>query len=303
MGCVIKASSVDFNTDTSGDQIAAQQGAIDYSVRASEECIQRAGVDREDIDLVINIGTYREKNINEPSIASLIQKKLKIGLDPFKDLSRKSCFSFDLRNGVVGMLSAVQVADALLKQKMVKLALIVSSDVHPSQNRVPEFPYTHLGAAMLLSWSEDENKGFQRVMFNTSGGDYHGVDASIDLSDPKARKKVDINIQKDFGKRLGDYTIKMFNEYVQSGDLDPNKIDTAIISEPVPGFSNSIANAVGLNGRVLDDIYEKYGNVLSSALPLGYHRAAEKQLFKENDTILFLGAGSGLTFACSLYQV
>jgi len=302
MGTVIKASAVDLEANTLSSLITTEQGAIDYSVRASEECIYRAGVDRADIDLLINIGTYREKNINEPSIASLIQKRLKIGLDPLNCHSGKSCFSFDLRNGVVGMLSAVQVANALLKQKMVNLVLIVSSDVHPSKRQTPEFPYTHMGAAMLLSWSDDQNKGFQKIIFNTSGDDYHGVDALVDLSNPKAREKVDIKVQKDFGQRLGNFTIEMFNKYVQSGDLDLSKIKLSIISEPVPGFSGRIAEAVGLDNRVLHDVYEKYGNVLSSSLPLGYHRAAEKQLFRENDTILFVGAGSGLTFACSMYQ-
>ncbi len=303
MGIVIRSNTVQLEAYTTHELIATKQGAIDYSVLAAEKCILQAGIERDDIDLLINIGTYREKNINEPSIASLIQKRLKIGLDPYKKQFGKSSFSFDLRNGVVGMLSAVQVASALMQQKMVKLALIVSSDVHPSKSRASDFPYTHMGSATLLSWSDDENKGFQKVMFDTSGGDYHGVDALINLNDPDAREKVDIKIQEDFGQRLGEFTVDMFNKHVQSGELDPGKIKLAVISEPVPGFSRTIADSVGLECRIVDDMYEKYGNVLSSALPLGYHLAVEKQLFSENDTILFIGAGSGLTFACSLYQV
>jgi 3-oxoacyl-[acyl-carrier-protein] synthase-3 len=302
MGTVIRANTVELEAYTTHELLATKQGAIDYSVLAAEKCILQAGIDRADIDLLINTGTYREKNINEPSIASLIQKRLKIGLDPYKGSSGRTSFSFDLRNGVVGMLSAVQVASALLQQKMVKLALVVSGDVHPSQSRTSDFPYTHMGSATLLSWSDDEDKGFQNVLFDTSGGEYHGVDASVNLSDPKARETVDIQIQEDFGQRLGDFTITMFNKHVESGELDPDKINLALIAEPVPGFSRTIADSVGLECQILDDVYENYGNVLSSALPLGYHLALEKQLFSENDTILFIGAGSGLTFASSLYK-
>ncbi|HCY87226.1 MAG TPA: hypothetical protein DHV36_18990, partial [Desulfobacteraceae bacterium] len=145
-------------------------------------------------------------------------------------------------------------------------------------------------------------KGFGKVLLNTSGGDYHGVNAMVNLCDPKSREKVDIKVQEDFGQRLVDFTVDMFNTHVQSKEIDPDQITLAVMSEPVPGFSRNIADSVGLKCRLVDDLYETYGNVLSSALPLGYHLALEKQLLSENDTLLFIGAGSGLTFACSLYK-
>ncbi|MCG8615409.1 MAG: hypothetical protein MI802_04285 [Desulfobacterales bacterium] len=302
MGIVIRSNAVELEAYTTHELVAPQQGALDYSVLAAEKCILQAGIDRSEIDLLINTGTYRDKNINEPSIASLIQKRLKIGLDPFQDTFQKTCFSFDLRNGVVGMLSAVQVASALMQQKMVKNALIVSGDVHPTKSKSSDFPYTHMGSATLLSWSEDENKGFQKVILDTSGGDYHGVDAMVNLSDPESRNKVDIEIQEDFGQKLAEFTIEMFKKHVASGEINPKDINLAIMSEPVPGFSRTVADAVGLECRLLDDLYETHGNVLSSALPLGYSLALEQGLFNENDNILFIGAGSGLTFACSLYK-
>ena len=70
MGVIIKETAISNNGYITS--------SIEHAVVASEACIKRAGIDRNDIDLIINIGLYREENISEPAMAPLIQKRLGI---------------------------------------------------------------------------------------------------------------------------------------------------------------------------------------------------------------------------------
>ena len=139
--------------------------AIANATQAGLSCLEQAGLQPNDIGLLINAGVYRDHNIMEPSIASLIQKELNMGLDFQADAPQHATFSFDVVNGACSFLNAVTIADSFLRNGSVKYVLIVCGDSHPSQTDHPEFPYVAVGAAALLSLSEDASKGFQHFAY------------------------------------------------------------------------------------------------------------------------------------------
>ena len=297
MGTLIKAASI----SVGGEML----GSIEHAARAAEQCIATAGIDKQDIDLLVHVGIYREDNIAEPPMAPLIQQRLGLNLDPVKHPVGKTTFSFDLANGACGFLYAAQVIDAILKNGGIKQALIVSSDVHPSKMEVPDFPYTHSGAAVLLTRSDQKEKGFKNFMFRTSEDGYSGVEGYHDLPayGNEGRKCITATVQDDYSRRLQEFTVRTVKEYVESRLIDVSDIRLLITSQPAPGFGRRIAESIGLKENSVVDVYDKYGDPHTSALSIGYFIAAQKGLFKENDQILFIGAGSGLTSACGLYVV
>lgn len=297
MGTLIKAASI----SVGGEML----GSIDHAARAAEQCIAKAGIDKQDIDLLVHVGIYREDNIAEPSIASLIQQRIGLNLDPVKHPVEKTTFSFDLANGSCGFLYAAQVIDAIFKNDATKQALIVSGDVHPSKMESADFPYTHSGAAVLLTRSDKKEKGFKNFMFRTSEDGYVGLEGYIDLPahGNEGRKSITVTVQDDYSSRLQEFTVRTIKEYVESRLINVSDIRLLIISQPAPGFGRGIAESIGLNENSVVDLYDKYGDPHTSALSIGYFIAAEEGLFKENDQILFIGAGSGLTSACALYVV
>ena len=125
MNTIIKAAAISKHNEAGG--------SVNHAVRAAENCIKKAGIDIQDIDLLINTGIYKEENIAEPAMSALIQKKLGLSLDPGTDKTDKSTLSFDLFNGACGFLYAAQVADSFIRNHERKLVLIVSSEVHPSK--------------------------------------------------------------------------------------------------------------------------------------------------------------------------
>jgi 3-oxoacyl-[acyl-carrier-protein] synthase-3 len=61
------------------DRVALAQGgwrnrhsALDLAVTTAQDCLQQAGRDPHDIDLLVNSGIYRDRNIAEPALAAMI---------------------------------------------------------------------------------------------------------------------------------------------------------------------------------------------------------------------------------------
>ena len=92
------------------------RSSIGLAAAAGTQCIERAGIAVDDVDLLINVGVYRDNNMVEPAMAALIQKQIGINLDYVKSPSRKAAFGVDLMNGACGVLNAMQVARARIEE-------------------------------------------------------------------------------------------------------------------------------------------------------------------------------------------
>lgn len=59
------------------------------------------------IDLLVNVGVYRDNNLCEPSVCALIQHQLGMCLNPEQAATGSMVFSFDLMNGACGLINAL----------------------------------------------------------------------------------------------------------------------------------------------------------------------------------------------------
>ena len=296
MGTIIKASF------TSPD---GPQSSIGMAAFAARNCLTQAHRQIQDIDLLINVGVFRDDNMIEPAMAPLIQRQLGMNLDPVEnDHIQRSTLSFDINDGECGFLTAVRVVDAFFRSGSSKSALIVSGDIHPSKTHHPDFPFQSVSAAILLAYSEDDQQGFSSFHFKTASNGCHGFSANVDLlaNGLKSRECMKFIVEDTYHDRLFSFTSAMMSEIFQSGAINPADIDYLVTSQQAKGFSAEIARSLSLNGRIkVIDLHEKYGDSHTSSLALSYHHLVSNGLLKKNDRILFIGAGSGLSAACSLY--
>ena len=117
---------------------------------AAKACLAHAGRHAGEVDMLINAGIYRDRNMAEPALAALIQED--IGAhpeDPHPD--SHGTFSFDVANGACGVLTALQIADGFLRSHAIQRALIVASDADPGHRMSYHFPFSSVGAAMLCA--------------------------------------------------------------------------------------------------------------------------------------------------------
>src|ERR1700682_1296104 len=128
-----------------------RHSALRLAVAAAKTCLERAGRDADDVDLLINAGIYRDRNLAEPALAALIQED--IGANPEDPHEHAhGTFSFDISNGSCGVLTACLIVDGFLKSRSIDLALVVASDANPGHGMSEHFPFSSAGTALLCDW-------------------------------------------------------------------------------------------------------------------------------------------------------
>src|SRR6516164_8287214 len=81
-----------------------RHSALRLAVTAARDCLNETGRTPHDIDLLINAGIYRDRNLGEPALAAMIQQD--IGANPEDPhAGAHGTFSFDIANGVCGTLT------------------------------------------------------------------------------------------------------------------------------------------------------------------------------------------------------
>jgi 3-oxoacyl-[acyl-carrier-protein] synthase III len=278
---------------------------MEQSIMAAENCIAASDITKEEIDLLIYLGIYRDDNIAEPALASIVQKRLRINPDPALDHGTPTTFSFDMMaGGASAFLYAVQVVDSMIGAGFKKNALIVTCDSHPSKGPAPDFPFSSVGSAVLLSASKND-KGFTNLMFKTSevlNESFYSYNI-VNKMGTEGRKKMYFDIREDYNRHLFEFTLSTIRENIKSGKIDIKKINHVIVSNPLRPYVKQLADEF----RITEDSFvlmdDEYGDPHTSALPVCYYTGCIKKMFKINDTILFIGAASGLTCACGVYAL
>ncbi|MGW8953927.1 hypothetical protein [Streptomyces sp. NPDC055709] len=288
--------------------------AISHAAAAGQACLQQAGIAAEDIDVLINVGVYRDSNIVEPSVAALIQRRLGINLDYLHSPGTRAAFSFDLMNGACGMLNAVQAADALLSTGSVRRVMAVSADTHPSTDLsragTAEFPYASTGSALLLEQTGDAY-GFGRVHHLFPPGS-RGVNGYLPLRDvgSDGRNSIVIDRDADVLERMLDLAVDsvlsvLLVNGVTSADRIPAALDRTLLvtSQPSHEFAGRLAKRLGLASDAAITVEGVHGDPHTSALVHGYRQAQDTNQLAGRDFVLFVAVGAGLTSAASLYRL
>ena len=147
--------------DVAQPRLRDRHSALHLAVTAAKDCLQRAGCDPDELDLVVNAGIYRDRNLGEPALAALIQDD--IGANPEDPhAGAHGTFSFDIANGACGVLTALQIVDGFLRTHSIHRALVVASDADPGHGMSEHFPFSAAGVALLCGWTDDDY-GLSRV--------------------------------------------------------------------------------------------------------------------------------------------
>jgi 3-oxoacyl-[acyl-carrier-protein] synthase III len=91
-------------------------------------------------------------------------------------------------------------------------------------------------------------------------------------------------------------------ENIESGKIDIAHINHVIVSSPLMRYKQIIAKEFGISDKSFASVDGESGDPHTSALAVGYNNGILKNIFKDNDLILFVGAAYGLTCACGVYK-
>lgn len=308
-------------------------GAIKLADEAANSCLERAGRSAAELDFLINTGVYRDNNIGEPAVASIIQED--IGANPDPPLQGgHGTFSFDVVNGACGVLTGMHILDGFLASGAIDLGIVVTSDADPERGSNWDFPFGLVGAAgrvsrgrsrfpfapaggaVLLSRSEDERKGFSRFGFTTYSEFESLLEAEVTWQKgPIPRAVADrvpglesgdnvlrIHEREGYAARAAECAITSGRAFLESTGLEPLDIDLLVPSPTPASFPDAFSQALGVPADRVARVDESFDRVHTAGPIAALEGAMRTGQFAEARNVVFAAVGSGITVGLALYH-
>jgi 3-oxoacyl-[acyl-carrier-protein] synthase-3 len=269
-----------------------RHSALHLAVTAARTCLQHAGRDPDELDLLVNAGIYRDRNLGEPALAALIQDDIGANTeDPHADAH--GTFSFDVANGACGVLTALQIVDGFLQSHAIDCALIVASDADPGHGLSEQFPFSPVGAALLCGWSDDDY-GLGRVHWANAFNDA-GFGATVGLED--TRNVLRFHESAELDAQFATTAAQAAHSCMQEAALGIGDVDAIVAAPARRGYRAALAEQLGVpleRITVADD-----DTMHTAALPAAFGLAAD---LSSGAHVLLIAAGAGVTAGAAVYR-
>lgn len=274
-----------------------RHSALHLAIAAGKDCLERAGRDPHELDLVVNAGIYRDRNLGEPALAALIQDD--IGANPEDPhTGAHGTFSFDIANGACGVLTALQIVDGFLRSRAVQLALIVASDADPGHGMSERFPFSAAGAALLCRWTDDEY-GLSPVSWShaeESTGDGQSFSATVGFAD--SRNVLRFDQSGDVDERFVVAAASAVCACLEAQSARLADVDVIVAAPAHHEYRIALSDRLGV--PVDKIIVAEDQHMHTAALADAFERRVET--LPVGTQMLFVVAGAGTTGGAALYR-
>ncbi len=271
-------------------------------VKAAKKAIERAGIDKNDIDFIVFATLSPDYYFPGPGV--LVQR----------DLGLKPIGALDVRNQCSGFVYGISVADQYIKSGMYKNVLVIGSELHShgldmtTRGRGVSVIFGDGAGAAVLTREEDNSKGILSTHLHSEG--QHAEELSLIAPGMGKRWVNDIIADNDpedtsyYPYMNGQFVFKnavvRFSEVIMEGlsknNLAPTDIDMLIPHQANLRISQFIQKKFGLKDDQVFNNIMKYGNTTAASIPIALTEAWEEGKIKEGDLVVLAAFGSGFTW-------
>lgn len=274
-------------------------GTREMAVQAALKCIERANVNRADIDLLI-VGTF-SPDMHCPSTACLVQHDLGLCAP-----------AFDIQAACAGFMYAIATGMQYVKTGASKLALVIGADCNSrilDPLDVKTYPLFGDGAGAVLLAPGDESQGFLSFEMGTDGGGASLLHRPIGgVSEPITHENLDQ--RRHFllmdGRAVFKWAVRVVEdssrETLRAAGKTIDDVRLAIFHQANTRILDSAVEKLGIEkSRVFNNL-ERYGNTSAASIPLALAEALDLNRVSRGDLLLLSGFGAGLAWGTGLLR-
>ena len=272
----------------------------DMGAKAAALAIERAGLERDAIDLVV-CATVTPDYFNMPATACVISDKLGI----------KNVQAFDISAACSGFVYALSIAKAFVEAGMKKNVLIIGAEKFSSivdwSDRATCILFGDGAGAAVISASDNKKEGIVDIHASADGSyaDFL-MTPSPGSVNPASCEAIEQGLQyvKMKGNETFKLAVKTLTKDVQE-ILEANGLEGKDIPHFVPHQANyRIIKAVGDKLKMSEEqvvlTVHKYGNTSAASIPMAINDIYESGRLKSGELMLLDTFGGGLTWASAL---
>lgn len=271
--------------------------AVDLATAAAAEAISKAGVDPQQIDLVIvaTISNVRQT----PSIAAIVADR--VGANP--------AAAFDSNAACAGYCYAIAQADALIRAGQAHYALVIGAEklsdiVHPEDRSISFLLGDGAGAAVLGPATEP---GVSATVWGSDGSRGDAVSMNHTLLEFRDGTAEWPTLRQD-GPSVFRWAVwemaKVARQALEAAGVQPEDLTAFVPHQANMRIIDEFAKQLGLPETVLvaRDIAET-GNTSAASVPLAMHRLLSEHPEAGGGLALQIGFGAGLVFAAQVVRM
>jgi 3-oxoacyl-[acyl-carrier-protein] synthase III len=275
------------------------QATSDLCVEAARRCIDKAGVNGDDIDMLL-LATFTP-DMSFPSTACLVQDRLNL-----------HCPAFDLQAACAGFMYAFITGAAYVASGASNLALIIGGDCNSrvvNPNDIKTYPLFGDGAgAVLLT----RGRADQGIVSYSLGADGSGGDL---LSRPACGSRLPptpeviakgLHYMHMDGRAVFRWAVAILCDTIQDvlkhSSLSAKDIDLYIPHQANIRIINAAIDVLHISrSRVFNNL-ERYGNTSAGSVPLALDEAIAEGRLHDDDLLVLSGFGSGLAWGTAVVK-
>jgi len=282
---------------------APAEAPSDMGVRAAQRCLQNAGVDKSEVDLIVVATATPDQS--QPATACLLQEKLGI--------AERQCPAFDVSSVCSGFVFALDVAQSMMlaSHTQFRHALVIGADAFSkimnwTDRRTCIF-FGDAAGAVLLSRTDDD----RRIHFRL-GSDGRG---SRCIEVPAGGSKIPVtpevldkhlNTFNMDGPKVWDFAMRAVPRAIQQllaeHNLKPRDLDLLVLHQSNLRMIENIMTALELSMEQTVTTVETYGNTAAASIPLTLDKAREAGRLKAGSKVMLCGFGGGLSWGAALVE-
>ena len=279
---------------------AEDEYTSDMAAKACELAIERSGIPKEEIDLVL-CATVTPDYFNMPSTACIISDKLGIN----------NVQAFDISAACSGFVYLLSIAKAFIESGMKKNVLIVGAENFSSivdyTDRSTCILFGDGAGAAMISATSNKEEGVIDLHASADGAyaDFLVTPAPGSIN-PVSQKVIDEGLQ--YVQMKGNETFKLAVKTLTKDVkeiLAKNEINSDDIPHFIPHQANyriikAVGDALKMKEEQVVVTVGKYGNTSAASIPMAINDIWESGRLQTGELMLLDTFGGGLTWASAL---
>lgn len=275
--------------------IAADQTTCDLAEHASRAAIDAAGINADEIDLIIVATTTPDMIF--PSTACLLQQRLDI----------HGCAAFDIQAVCTGFIYALGVADKFIKTGAARRALVVGAEAISRiinwQDRGTCVLFGDGAGAVVLEASDEPGILSTHLHADGSYQDLLRVPAGVSCPDTLKGSGAFIEMQGNEVFRMAVNTLgRIVDETLAANDLTKADIDWLVPHQANVRIIAATARKLNMSMDQVVMTVDQHGNTSAASVPLALDVAVRDGRIKRGDLLMLEAFGGGFTWGSALVR-
>ncbi|WP_353421271.1 beta-ketoacyl-ACP synthase III [Staphylococcus delphini] len=256
------------------------QDTSDLAYEASIRAIEDAGIDAQDIEMVIVATSTGDHRF--PTVANMLQQRLGLG----------KVASMDQLAACSGFMYGIVTARSFVLSGEYQNVLVVGADKLSKITDLNDRSTAILfgdGAGAVIIGEVSENRG---ILSYELGSD--GVGGKYLYQDQET------NFIRMNGREVFKFAVRVMGESsqraVEKANLGPDDINMFIPHQANIRIMESARQRLNLPKEKMSVSVDKFGNTSAASIPLSVKQELENGRIKDDDVVVFVGFGGGLTW-------